>query len=153
MRHRFAFSVKYKDQRSLFRCFTFAGKPLCRKFPGGRLDVAAGMQEPCARRLHLPKPVGRIHRSAELSEEDLEEDAEVGRGLGTAKADLSLIRRTIATLAQKKGTPKDVQSVLRYSRLAATTDVYMQEIPESVKATVEAINKELRSTPQLVEAS
>jgi hypothetical protein len=28
-----------------------------------------------------------------------------------------------------------------------------QEIPESVKATVEAINKELRLTPQLAEAS
>ena len=36
---------------------------------------------------------------------------------------------------------------------ATTTDVYMQEIPESVKATVAAINKELRLKPQAVEAS
>ena len=77
----------------------------------------------------------------------------LGEHLGLPKLTFQVIRRTIATLAQKKGTPKDIQSVLRHSRLATTTDVYMQEIPESVKATVEAINKELRLTPQLAEAS
>ena len=50
----------------------------------------------------------------------------------------------IATLAQKKGTVKDVQGVLRHSRTATTTDVYMQEIPESVQATVNSIHSELR---------
>ena len=48
------------------------------------------------------------------------------------------------TLGQKKGTPKDIQGLLRHSLLATTTVVYMQEIPESVKATIEAINRELR---------
>ena len=57
-----------------------------------------------------------------------------------------MIRRTIATLAQKKGTVKDVQGVLRHSRTATTTDVYMQEIPESVQATVNSINRELRKS-------
>jgi hypothetical protein len=57
-----------------------------------------------------------------------------------------VIRRTIATLAQKKGTVKDVQGVLRHSRTATTTDVYMQEIPESVQATVNSINRELRKS-------
>jgi hypothetical protein len=56
-----------------------------------------------------------------------------------------VIRRTIATLAQKKGTVKDVQGVLRHSRTATTTDVYMQEIPESVQATVNSIHSELRT--------
>jgi hypothetical protein len=42
------------------------------------------------------------------------------------------------------GTVKDVQGLLRHSRAATTTDVYMQEIPESVPATVNAINAELR---------
>ncbi len=56
-----------------------------------------------------------------------------------------MIRRTIATLAQKKGTVKDVQGVLRHSRAATTTDVYMQEIPENVRATVNPINRELKS--------
>jgi hypothetical protein len=38
-----------------------------------------------------------------------------------------------------------------FSRLATTTDVYMQEIPESVKATVEAISKELRLKSEVEE--
>jgi len=38
-----------------------------------------------------------------------------------------VIRRTIATLGQKKGTPKDIQGIMRHSRLATTTDVYMKE--------------------------
>ena len=64
-----------------------------------------------------------------------------------------MIRRTIATLAQKKGTVKDVQGLMRHSRTATTTDVYMQEIPESVQATVDAINAELRLLPNLEEVT
>jgi integrase len=68
------------------------------------------------------------------------------------KLTFQVIRRTIATLAQKKGTVKDVQGVLRHSRVATTTDVYMQQIPKSVQATVDSINAELRKrstrTPQ-----
>ena len=51
---------------------------------------------------------------------------------------IQVIRRTIATLAQKKGTPKDIQGVLRHSRLSTTIDVYMQDIPESVKVVSES---------------
>jgi hypothetical protein len=60
----------------------------------------------------------------------------LGQELELPKLTFQVIRRTIATLAQKKGTPKDIQGVLRQSRLSSTTDVYMQEIPDSVKATV-----------------
>jgi integrase len=60
------------------------------------------------------------------------------------KLSFQVIRRTIATLTQKKGTVKDVQGLLRHSRAATTTEAYMQEIPESVQATVDAINAELR---------
>jgi len=66
------------------------------------------------------------------------------------KLTFQVIRRTIATLAQKKGTVKDVQGVLRHSRTATTTDVYMQEIPKSVQATVDAINAELRKSSKSV---
>jgi integrase len=66
------------------------------------------------------------------------------------KLTFQVIRRTIATLAQKKGTVKDVQGVLRHSRAATTTDVYMQEIPKSVQATVDSINAELRKKPASV---
>jgi len=79
------------------------------------------------------------------------------RGLHKVAAELELpkltfqvIRRTIATLAQKKGTVKDVQGVLRHSRAATTTDVYMQEIPKSVQATIDFINAELRRKPTSV---
>jgi hypothetical protein len=57
-----------------------------------------------------------------------------------------VIRRTIATLAQKKGTIKDVQGVMRHSRAATTTDVYMQEIPASVQSTINSINSKLRKS-------
>ena len=66
------------------------------------------------------------------------------------KLTFQVIRRTIATLAQKKGTVKDIQGVLRHSRIATTTDVYVQEIPESVQKTVDAISAELRLLPNLV---
>ncbi|HVJ05881.1 MAG TPA: tyrosine-type recombinase/integrase [Candidatus Saccharimonadales bacterium] len=67
------------------------------------------------------------------------------------KLTFQVIRRTIATLAQKKGSVKDVQGVLRHSRTATTADVYMQEIPRSVQATVDSISRELRKKqPQSV---
>src|SRR3984957_5547156 len=73
----------------------------------------------------------------------------LARNLELPKLTFRVTRRTNATLAQKKGTVKDVQGVLRPSRAATTTDVYMQEIPASVQATVDSINEELRkkSTP------
>ncbi len=70
----------------------------------------------------------------------------VARDLKLPKLTFQVIRRTIATLAQKKGTVKDVQGVLRHSRTATTTDVYMQEIPESVQSTINSINLELRKS-------
>jgi integrase len=70
----------------------------------------------------------------------------LARDLNLPKLTFQVIRRTIATLAQKKGTVKDVQGVLRHSRTATTTDVYMQEIPESVQSTINSINEELRGS-------
>jgi hypothetical protein len=51
-------------------------------------------------------------------------------------------------LAQKKGTVKDVQGVLRHSRTATTTDIYMQEIPEGVRGTIDSIHRELMKSPK-----
>jgi integrase len=70
----------------------------------------------------------------------------LGTDLGLPKLTFQVIRRTIATLAQKKGTVKDVQGILRHSRVATTTDVYMQELPEGVRATVDSIHQELMGT-------
>ncbi|MGC9225052.1 MAG: site-specific integrase [Terracidiphilus sp.] len=44
----------------------------------------------------------------------------LAKDLGLPKLTFQVIRRTIATLAQKKGTVKDVQGVLRHSRTATT---------------------------------
>ena len=38
-----------------------------------------------------------------------------------------------------------MQGILRHSRTATTTDVYMQELPEGVRATVNSIHKELKT--------
>ncbi len=70
----------------------------------------------------------------------------IARELQLPKLTFQIIRRTIATLAQKKGTIKDVQGVMRHSRAATTTDVYMQEIPASVQSTINSINSELRNS-------
>jgi integrase len=70
----------------------------------------------------------------------------IARELHFPKLTFQVIRRTIATLAQKKGTIKDVQGVMRHSRTATTTDVYMQEIPASVQSTINSINSELRKS-------
>jgi len=50
-------------------------------------------------------------------------------------------------IGPKKGTVKDVQGVLRHSRTATTTDVYMQEIPEGVRGTIDSIHRELMKSP------
>jgi integrase len=71
----------------------------------------------------------------------------LARDLKLPKLTFQVIRRTIATLAQKKGTVKDVQGLMRHSRTATTTDVYMQAIPESVQSTVNSIHLELRKSP------
>ena len=77
----------------------------------------------------------------------------LGEDLGLPKLTFQVTRSTIATLGQKKGTPKDIQGLLRHSRLSTTTDVYMQEFPENVKAMVAAISKELRLKSKTAEAS
>lgn len=73
--------------------------------------------------------------------------------LSLPKLNFQVIRRTMATLAQKKGTVKDVQGMMRHSRVATTTDVYMQELPEGVRATVDSIHNELHATMNRLAAS
>jgi len=51
-----------------------------------------------------------------------------------------IIRRAIATLSQTKGHAKATQGMMRHSRLATTTDVYQQIIPEGVERMVDSIN-------------
>jgi integrase len=67
--------------------------------------------------------------------------------LGLPKLNFQVLRRTIATLAQTKGSIKDVQSILGHSKADTTVNVYMQEIEASVKETQAAIYSELTARP------
>jgi hypothetical protein len=69
--------------------------------------------------------------------------------LGLAKLTFQVLRRTMATLAQTKGSVKDVQGILGHSKADTTVNVYMQTIEDSVKQTQEAIYAELTARPKL----
>ena len=53
--------------------------------------------------------------------------------LGIQAVDYRILRRTFATLAQKCGTVKDAQRLLRHASPNLTVGVYMQEIESSVR--------------------
>jgi integrase len=53
-----------------------------------------------------------------------------------------VMRRTLGTDLQKHGTMKDAQGALRHASIKTTADVYMQEIPDSIRA---AINSRTRA--------
>jgi hypothetical protein len=59
------------------------------------------------------------YRSAELPEED----ADIRRGIGTAQTDLSSDPAHDCNAGAKERNTKDIQAVLRHSRLSTTTDV------------------------------
>jgi integrase len=77
----------------------------------------------------------------------------LAKELGLAKLNFQVLRRTIATLAQTKGSVKDVQGILGHSKADTTVNVYMQPIEESVKQALEAIYSELMARPKLVAVS
>lgn len=73
--------------------------------------------------------------------------------LGLAKLNFQVLRRTTATLAQTKGSVKDVQGILGHTKADTTVNVYMQQIEEGVKQTLDAIYTELTAWPKLVAVS
>ena len=66
--------------------------------------------------------------------------------LNLPKLTFQVIRRTIATLSQTKGTVKDTQGLLRHAVLPTTTNIYMQVIPEGVKQMIDSVHDELRNS-------
>ena len=54
-----------------------------------------------------------------------------------------VLRRTFGTTMQKHGTMKDVQAHLRHASITTTADIYVQQIPESVRAAVNATTWEI----------
>jgi integrase len=59
--------------------------------------------------------------------------------LGIPKLNFQVLRRTMATQAQKMGSVKDIQAHLRHSRPDTTAHEYMQELPESVQSMVGSV--------------
>jgi integrase len=57
------------------------------------------------------------------------------------------LRRTCATRMQKYGNVKDIQTHLRHAAPDVTAGTYMQQIPESVRAAVEGMDRELTAEP------
>jgi integrase len=72
---------------------------------------------------------------------------------GLKKLNFQVLRRTIATLAQTKGSVKDVQGILAHAKADTTVNVYMQQIEEGVKQTLDAIYAELTVAPKAVAVS
>jgi integrase len=56
--------------------------------------------------------------------------------LGIQKLNFQILRRTMATQAQRMGSVKDIQAHLRHARPDTTAYEYMQELPESVQEMV-----------------
>ena len=73
--------------------------------------------------------------------------------LGLAKLNFQVLRRTMATLAQTKGSIKDVQEILGHTKADTTVNVYMQPLEASVKETQAAIYAELTEAANLVAIS
>jgi hypothetical protein len=44
------------------------------------------------------------------------------------------------------GSVKDIQGILRHSSVSTTADIYMQELPESARETINSIHQELMGT-------
>jgi integrase len=55
------------------------------------------------------------------------------------KLNFQILRRTMATRAQKLGSVKDIQAHLRHAKADTTANEYMQELPESVKQMVSSV--------------
>jgi hypothetical protein len=64
-------------------------------------------------------------------------------GSAVPKLNFQVLRRRMATLAQRKGSVKDIQAHLRHSKADTTANEYMQELPESVGRMVESMYEEL----------
>jgi integrase len=77
----------------------------------------------------------------------------LAKDLGLVKLNFQVLRRTIATLAQTKGNVKDVQGILGHAKADTTVNVYMQQIDEGVKLTLDSIYAELTARPKLVAVS
>ncbi|MGC9159786.1 MAG: tyrosine-type recombinase/integrase, partial [Terracidiphilus sp.] len=64
-------------------------------------------------------------------------------GIDPALITFQVLRRTFGTTMQKHGTMKDVQAHLRHASITTTGNIYVQEIPASVRSAVNATTREI----------
>ena len=64
--------------------------------------------------------------------------------LGIERLNFQILRRTMATQAQRMGSVKDIQAHLRHPRPDTTAFEYRQELPESVQEMVGSMYEKLR---------
>jgi integrase len=67
----------------------------------------------------------------------------LAKRLGIERLNFQILRRTMATLAQRMGSVKDIQAHLRHSRPDTTAHEYMQELPDSVQEMVGSVYAKL----------
>lgn len=89
----------------------------------------------------FPNKDGGFHDTGNYRKRVLKQLADT---LNLPNLTFQIIRRTIATLSQTKGHAKATQGMMRHSRVATTTDVYQQIMPEGVVEMVDSIHGELR---------
>ena len=70
----------------------------------------------------------------------------LARELELPKLTFQVIRRTIATLGKSKGHPKDIQDLMRHTRLTKTMEIYMQSLEKDVRSAINSIHDELVAT-------
>ncbi len=63
----------------------------------------------------------------------------LAKRLGLPRLNFQILRRTMATQAQRMGSVKDIQAHIRHAKADTTANEYMQELPESVKKMVGGI--------------
>jgi hypothetical protein len=65
--------------------------------------------------------------------------------LGLEKLNFQILRRSYATLAvgERKGTTRDVQTMLRHTRPDTTLENYVKDVPESVYAMGDAMYEQI----------
>ena len=105
----------WKDQRQLDQGSNRRGDG------GGDLGVPRAMQARgqghLSGRLHVSGALRRTDGLKQLSARVLHR---LAKELGLPKLNFQVIRRTIATLGKNKGHPKDIQGMMRHTRLATT---------------------------------
>ena len=69
--------------------------------------------------------------------------------LGLEKLNFQILRRSFATLAvgERKGTTRDVQTMLRHTRPDTTLENYVKDVPESVYAMSDAMYEQIAGPP------